>query len=116
MCLDEPALCLAGACRVRSRRTGAGRLRECGELEDMDRQVKTWMLELYNAGNRDAARALCEAEKAQHASGCLHCRGAHRQGHSVLCDSTVCDWITCELRDLRALKAGSAAFDLAASL
>ena len=56
------------------------RLRECGGLENVSGQGKAWLLDLYNAGNREAARALCEAEKAQHASGCLHCRGPHRQG------------------------------------
>lgn len=59
--------------------TGARRLRECGDLEDVSQQGKAWLLELYNAGNREAAHALCAAEKAQHANGCLHCRGPHRQ-------------------------------------
>ena len=61
-------------------RARARRLRECGGLEGVSRQGKAWLLDLYKAGNREAARALWEAEKAQHASGCLHCRGPHRQG------------------------------------
>lgn len=71
-------MCCGVGCANSHRR--ARRLRECGDLADVSGQGKTWLLDLYNAGNREAARTLCEAEKAQHASGCLHCRGPHRQG------------------------------------
>jgi len=59
-------------------------VRDCAALEGVSEQARGWMERRYAVGDADGARAIADAEKAQRAGGCLHCKAAHRRASPTL--------------------------------
>jgi len=72
------------ACACEARAARPRRVRDCAALEGVSEQARGWMERRYAVGDADGARAIADAEKAQRAGGCLHCKAAHRRASPTL--------------------------------